>query len=232
VPGSGAGDVFLKRTLTPGEYMEVVGEYVLVPYMHMERMKNEAAAIDYIRRNTNIPVPVVRCAYGRFYIITDIPGVPMSQLPDDNQKAIVMEEVELHLRTMQEMTSKVMGGFLGYACLPARLEKEYKAYGPFKSGEAPAYELVLCHNDLSQYNIMVDKKTLKITAILDWEYAGFYPKKFEGAFYKRPGPSIALKGRPGIADEEDDVDVLQGMVDAWQGIKWHVFLIFYAHNTY
>ena len=66
---------------------------------------------------------------------------------------------------------------------------------------------MLCHNDLSQYNVLVDEETLKITAIIDWEYAGFYPKEFEGAFYKRPGPSVALKG------EEDDVPKLLSIVD-------------------
>jgi len=40
---------------------------------------------------------------------------------------------------------------------------------------------------VSQHNIVVDEKTLKITAILDWDYTGFYPMEFEGAFYKRPG---------------------------------------------
>lgn len=68
-------------------------------------------------------------------------------------------------------------------------------------------ELVLCHNDLSQYDVLVDEETLKITGIIDWEYAGFYPKEFEGAFYKRPGPFVALKG------EEDDVPKLLSIVD-------------------
>jgi thiamine kinase-like enzyme len=34
-------------------------------------------------------------------------------------------------------------------------------------------KIVLCHNDLNMRNIMV--KDNKITAIIDWEYAGFYP---------------------------------------------------------
>lgn len=42
---------------------------------------------------------------------------------------------------------------------------------------------VLCHDDLSQHNMVVDPQTLKIRAILDWEYAGFYPGYFEGPFW-------------------------------------------------
>jgi hypothetical protein len=44
---------------------------------------------------------------------------------------------------------------------------------------------------------------LKIKAILDWEYAGFFPEFFERKFYTRPGPSVA------IGDEEDDTKTLQ-----------------------
>ena len=36
-----------------------------------------------------------------------------------------------------------------------------------------ARDLVFCHNDLSANNVIVDPKTLKIAAIIDWEYAGF-----------------------------------------------------------
>lgn len=66
-------------------------------------------------------------------------------------------------------------------------------------------DLVFCHNDLSTHNIIVDPETLKINAIIDWEYAGFYPKEFEGMFFKRPGPSVALKG------EVDDENTLLGV---------------------
>ena len=46
---------------------------------------------------------------------------------------------------------------------------------------------------------LVDETSLKINAIIDWEYAGFFPTEFDGKFYLRPGPSAALQG------EEDDV---------------------------
>jgi Ser/Thr protein kinase RdoA (MazF antagonist) len=63
-------------------------------------------------------------------------------------------------------------------------------------------EFVFCHNDLSQQNVIVDPLSLKILAIIDWEYAGFYPEFFDRPFYKRLGPSIALDG------EEDDTEKL------------------------
>ena len=63
-------------------------------------------------------------------------------------------------------------------------------------------EFVFCHNDLSMRNVIVDPVSLKICAILDWEYAGFYPDFFERKFFERLGPSIAMEG------EADDSEKL------------------------
>lgn len=67
-------------------------------------------------------------------------------------------------------------------------------------------DLVFCHNDLSMNNVIVDPDTLKINAIVDWEYAGFYPPEFEFPFYQRSGRSVALDG------EVDDCDSLTRMM--------------------
>ena len=62
--------------------------------------------------------------------------------------------------------------------------------------------LVFCHNDLSTHNVIVDPESLRVKAIIDWEYAGFFPKEFESMFFYRPGPSVALEG------EADDTKTL------------------------
>ncbi|KAJ3494240.1 hypothetical protein NLG97_g4211 [Lecanicillium saksenae] len=59
---------------------------------------------------------------------------------------------------------------------------------------APGDDYVFCHNDMSQHNVIVDPDTLKVKAIIDWEYAGFFPAYFDYPFYLRPGPSVALGG--------------------------------------
>ncbi|KAI8625660.1 hypothetical protein F5Y19DRAFT_262580 [Xylariaceae sp. FL1651] len=41
---------------------------------------------------------------------------------------------------------------------------------------------MFCHNDLEQHNAIVDPATLKIRAIIDWEFGGIWPKWFERAF--------------------------------------------------
>ena len=57
---------------------------------------------------------------------------------------------------------------------------------PFESEE-----LVFCCNDLSTNNVIVDPETLKVNAISDSEYAGFYPAQFEGKFLKGWGLLVA-----------------------------------------
>ncbi|KAH6672824.1 hypothetical protein B0J14DRAFT_667466 [Halenospora varia] len=41
-------------------------------------------------------------------------------------------------------------------------------------------------------NIIIDPGILKIKAIIDWEYSGFYPSFFKALFYKRLGPLSAI----------------------------------------
>ncbi|PNP38226.1 hypothetical protein TGAMA5MH_09796 [Trichoderma gamsii] len=77
---------------------------------------------------------------------------------------------------------------------------------PWRMRRRKQHDLVFCHNDLSMNNVIVDPGTLKIKAIIDWEYAGFYPPEFEFPFYQRSGPSIALDG------EVDDFESLTRMI--------------------
>jgi len=177
--------------------------------MILERVKNEVASINFIKEHTSIPVPNVRCAFednGRYYIVTDIvPGVTMAELAEE-QKATVMEELEGYIEQMHSLKSKVLGGVLGDVCIPFRLIDHVDLFIFHNLPEAETAEYVFCHNDLSQHNILVDKETLKINAIIDWEYAGFFPLEFDSPFYLRSGPSVA------IGDEVDDTAKLLGFL--------------------
>ncbi|KAI0165305.1 hypothetical protein GGR52DRAFT_581940 [Hypoxylon sp. FL1284] len=97
-----------------------------------------------------------------------IPGVLMNRLPAKDQ-AIVMQKVESHLRTTQYFP------------------KDTK----WQTIIAPRADLVFCHCDLSQSNIIVDPETLKIKGIIDWEYGGYWPAFFESPYFRDPRPSDA-----------------------------------------
>ena len=51
----------------------------------------------------------------------------------------------------------------------------------------------------ARHNVIVDPDTLKINAIIDWEFRGFWPEWCEHAFWERPGPSV-------IEGEDDDTE--------------------------
>ncbi len=191
------GGSFVKRSLRPKEFLTGV-KGLHVPRLGVERLKNEAEALRYIRQHTDIPVPMLYSDFeddGAYYLITEyVEGVNMRDLADD-QKAVVRQELEGHLATLRTLRSKRMGGPSGIVVPPYRVmrltERDRDEWDLQASDEE---EYVFCHNDLSQHNVVVDPETLKITGIVDWEYAGFYPARFEMPIYNRPGPSVALEG--------------------------------------
>ncbi|KAG6003206.1 hypothetical protein E4U54_000730 [Claviceps lovelessii] len=198
--------IFIKRTLRRHEWQSPVDDsYLVIPTQSMaQRYRTEAAAVDYIRKNTNIPVPPMSCVFeddGAVTFMSQIvEGVELHCL-DDKDKPIVMKEIEQILETLRTLKSDVPGvPGQTLLCPPQRVcNVHWKPDSCWRPKPETKGEFVFCHNDLAQQNVLVDPTTLKITAIIDWEFAGFYPPWFEGAFWKRPGPSVALEG------EEDDV---------------------------
>lgn len=189
-------DRFLKRNLNPSEYKwSPFRKQFHIPYGNKERLENDAACLRFIKENTNIPVPKVHDAYekigaegptGSFYLWLElVPGVAMSQLKIDEQ-AIVMKEVEEHLHILHSLRSNQLGGPTGLLCPPPRVKRD-DPWGPdmkWTPLSTSTDDYVFCHNDLSQTNIMVDPKTLKITGIIDWEFGGFFPEYFEVPFFR------------------------------------------------
>lgn len=133
----------------------------------------------------------------------------LAQLSDD-KKAPVIKELEEYVGQLHAIKSKVMGGFLGDVIVPHHVGEAIPQNQVLKLRESTIPEFFLCHNDLSQHNVIADEATLKINAILDWEYAGFFPPEFDRTFYLRPGPSAALKGK------EDDVPKLLEVLEHWK----------------
>ncbi|KAI0057085.1 kinase-like protein [Artomyces pyxidatus] len=207
---------YIKRSLAPEEWLLDIKGETIVPRLVPERLKNEVAAIAFVRRHTTLPVPTVRCTFedkGCSYVVLDeVPGISVSSLPADKQ-VVAIPAVERAIEVMRAVTATAMGGFAGTVCLPYRVDLALskqpgaRQHAPLEFRDTVPHELVLCHGDLSQSNVFVDPDTLEVTGIIDWEYAGFYPREFEGMFYKRPGPSAAMEG------EEDDVPQLLRIVD-------------------
>ncbi|KAI9749710.1 MAG: Calcineurin subunit B [Chaenotheca gracillima] len=185
-------DRFLKRSLRPEEYQRNFLGQIHVPYDNKNRLANEAASLRYIKQMTNVPVPAVLDAYeqeGSFYLWTElVRGIPMKELSRPDQ-AVVMREVEQHLLTLHELHFGRVGGPSGIISPPPRATSHFDVHHEWVS--APTAGLVFCHNDLSQSNILVNPDDLKISGIIDWEFAGYYPSYFEAHFFRDPRPSGA-----------------------------------------
>ncbi|EEQ35074.1 conserved hypothetical protein [Microsporum canis CBS 113480] len=194
------GQTWVKRSLRPSEWQ--INPYagtLVVPRFGKERIRNEAASMKFIAENTDIPVPKLYCCF------EDDEAVYLVTQYVEGKRKVVEKELELHLESMKKLKSRFWGGPSGVVVPPYRvMVRSARPQWEMKPLESEA--LVFCHNDLSTNNVIVDPETLKVRAIIDWEYAGFYPEEFEGMFYRRPGPSVALEGE--VNDEDRLLDVM------------------------
>ncbi|KAH0602148.1 hypothetical protein MHUMG1_01027 [Metarhizium humberi] len=199
------GSVFIKRSLRPREFR--TGYRGLhVPRLGKECLLNEAEALQFVRQHTDIPVPAVNCHFeddGAYYLITEyVEGVSISELSEEH-KVVVRQELEIHRAKLGTLKSSRLGGPSGLVIPPYRvLHRAEKDDWNLRSTSNQEY--ISCHNDLSQQNIIVNPDTLKIRAIIDWEYAGFFPARFDYLFYQRLGPSSAIHG-----EVDDSLELLQ-----------------------
>lgn len=195
---------FIKRSLRPSEFKTTWKGTLYIPRLGKERLQNEAETLRFIRRETDIPVPTLYGSFeddGSYFLVMEyVDGVAMAKLSED-QKKPVRDELQRHLNTLRGLKSNTIGGLSGVVIPPYRVmsSTDHDTWAVRRSENR---EYVFCHNDLSQHNVIVNPETLEIKAIIDWEYAGFFPDYFEGHFYERPGPSVALNG------EHDDVPKL------------------------
>ena len=186
---------FTKRQLRPSECFYRADGSLAKSLWERERIENERDALIFLARNTSIPVP-------RLLEWSDIDGVGSITLERNSGKmfAEVHEKLEPSdqaklerntitfieetlLPQLQSLRSTKMGQLAGVVVPPVRVSYHDKRpqWEPRTSNTS---RYVYCHNDLNQYNILVDPATLTVKAIIDWEYSGFFPKEMEFPFWK------------------------------------------------
>ncbi|KJR87267.1 uncharacterized protein SPSK_01927 [Sporothrix schenckii 1099-18] len=205
------GSSFVKRTLRRHEWIEnTIGWKP--PANLPQRWTTDGAVLQYLQEHApSIPVPRFRHTMeddGAFYFCTEfVPGISMVHFTPE-QKDVVTKELMVHLATLKSLRSDTPGvPGQTLLCPPLRMHRDFwKSHTCWRpKADLPKGDYVFCHNDLSQYNVLVDPETLKINAIVDWEYAGFWPEWFERPYWTREGPGAPLEG------ELDDID---------QGREW------------
>jgi serine/threonine protein kinase len=190
------GNVFVKRSLRPREFQTNIHGRLFVPRVGNERLANEAATLKFIREKTNIPVPSLICDFkddeSHYVIMEYVEGIGMNDIPNE-KKPLVYAEIREHLRTLHSLKSRTLGRPTGIVIPPYRVSR-VSTNDEWNLKASDVEEYVFCHNDLSQQNIILDPDTFKIKAIIDWEYAGFFPGYFEKEIFLRLGHSDIIKG--------------------------------------
>lgn len=181
----------------------------------------EPEALRFVSENTTIPVPKVhevRWKDGRIesFVMDYMPGRRLDHVWDtlnSDQKLVIADELHAYYEQLRALKGDYIGAVNnGKAIIGQRVKLEC---GPFKSEKefnefilndivsvAPdllrhyakaalweGHEIVFAHCDFEPRNILVEDG--HVTAILDWEYAGWYPEYWEYALvysYSRQMP--------------------------------------------
>ncbi|KAI9842965.1 MAG: hypothetical protein M1837_006702 [Sclerophora amabilis] len=164
---------FVKRTLRPREWQLNYEGKVHVPRQGQERAWNEAAALKLVAEKSTIPVPSLYCCF-----------------EDDEAVYLVTEYVEgVGMDELTDSQKEVVKKELEVHVQTMHALRACQVGGPSGLVVPP-------------YRVTLKSSNDRITTIIDWEYAGFYPEFFERHFLERKAPSAALDG------EEDETEKL------------------------
>jgi hypothetical protein len=108
------GNSWIKRSLRPREWqINPMSGTIFVPIFSIERIMNEGVCMEFIAKNTNIPVPKFYSCFeddeAAYLVIEFVEGVTIAEL-DLEQRKIVEKEFEGHLETMRKLKSCAWGG--------------------------------------------------------------------------------------------------------------------------
>ena len=169
---------FTKRQCKPHESVRAVHGGVAEGRFNRERLENERDALEFIAKNTSIPVPRVlewSVEEGVAAIsLEKIKGECMLELVDsltaaeqqtlqDNVEKFVHEVV---LPQLARLRSNRLGQISG-ALFPPNFVNSVDRRPTWNPKVSNVARYVYCHNDLAQQNLMIDPDTLKVVALID-----------------------------------------------------------------
>lgn len=172
---------------------------------------NEALALRFVKAHTTIPVPeVISSAWDRVtmeYIEGQTLQQAWSVLTDD-QRSDIMAQLRGYIAQMRALGGIHLGRLDGQGVVvpsimtrsggpfstsvefhdwlvrpPKRLQAQSMYWHQITAALGGEYPIVFTHGDVAARNIMV--RDGRIVAILDWEFAGWYPEYWEYVFALR-----------------------------------------------
>lgn len=159
-----------------------------------KRFLNEYAAMMYASNNYSVPIAEMatylsgESTENPMICSKFVEGVSPYTLETASDRAEVVRQMKSHAEQLAEETEEYTKSFIVDLCVA----KEYHAAAwqsqasraramAGESGKVMglAESFSLRHGDLTASNIIVDPRTIRIKAVLDWEFAGYYPKESE-----------------------------------------------------
>ncbi|KND86170.1 hypothetical protein TOPH_09207 [Tolypocladium ophioglossoides CBS 100239] len=193
-----------------------------------ERITNEARALQLVSQMTTIPVPQLvdhgTHPDGRRYLVTKyIEGVILKQFPQrgcsrlegqkhtdqvpcetcsdqaySNALKFVQDTVLPQLANLKSQHRGIYGFVMPPSWLCPDLQPPWKGKTSWKTLSSDVDEYIFQHGDLAAHNLLMDPQTLQVKALIDWEYAGFFPPGMErwpgtldSATYRKRGDGLA-----------------------------------------
>jgi len=191
---------FLKRSLGPTKFnISPLTHKLRYPSSDLpNRMRNEKGAIDFVRKNTNIPVPNILFYIDegdRVWLCTEkVEGIPFHHVKDKADRAKVAKQLHAFMEESATHRSPEIKGFAITPSFHQEIEKYPKNTYPvyFKHDFEHGYPL--CHGDLHRGNVIVDPDTMEVKAIIDWEHCGYYPPEVDCPRYRgEQVPAIVVR---------------------------------------
>ncbi|KAG6311559.1 hypothetical protein E4U44_004184 [Claviceps purpurea] len=181
--------VFVKRQPHTDELgLDGYGNPAVNPYI-ADRIRNEAAVLQFVAKHTTIPVPKFLDLWeenGLVHLKTALVenGIELRNVDESLLSTAIMSVTAQLESDILPQLRRLRRNFMGspnpeLPMLPPRRFWDWKGTRVWPSMTKDTDDYVLCHTDLDRQNILVDPNTFKIVSILDWETAGFFPQEWE-----------------------------------------------------
>ncbi|KAJ1648824.1 hypothetical protein IWQ61_009891 [Dispira simplex] len=155
----------------------------------------------FVRYHTTVPVPGILAIGPDYFIMEEIQGTELVW-DDTCDKAKVLAQLRDYLAQIHSLKATEVGNHEGLCRVYHYYNDEEKCETiqdfhkqclltaspglpqPFKDhlevSLGSSYDIIFSHGDLALHNVLVDTES-NIVAIIDWEYAGFYPEYWDYA---------------------------------------------------